>query len=53
MIEFSPDIYIIGLQEIVKLNAKSVLFKDTKRVNAWEELIKQTLLIINEKNVIF
>lgn len=31
--DFEPDIYIIGLQEIVALNAKNCLKKDTKRVD--------------------
>ena len=33
--DFEPDIYVIGLQEIVALNAKNCLKKDTKRVDQW------------------
>ena len=31
--DFEPDIYIVGLQEIVALNPKNCLKKDTKRVD--------------------
>jgi hypothetical protein len=31
--DFEPDIYVIGLQEIVTLNAKNCLKMDTKKVD--------------------
>lgn len=38
------DIFIIGLQEIVKLNAKSVIQgKDRERVMLWENIITNSL----------
>ena len=39
-----PDIYVIGLQEIVKLNAKSVIEgKNSERVALWLSLISRSL----------
>lgn len=39
-----PDLYIVGLQEMVKLNAKSVIKgKDVERVMLWEQIIARTL----------
>lgn len=39
-----PDIYIIGLQEMVKLNAKSVIQgKDRERVMLWEKIVSRSL----------
>lgn len=36
---FTPDLYIIGLQEIVKLNAKNIMIKDKKKVGQWRALL--------------
>jgi synaptojanin len=39
-----PDVYIIGLQEMVKLNAKSVIQgKDKERVLLWEQIITRSI----------
>jgi hypothetical protein len=39
-----PDVYVIGLQEMVKLNTKSVIKgKDKDRVLLWEKIIKSSL----------
>jgi hypothetical protein len=40
----SPDIYVIGLQEIVSLNAKNiVLSSNAAQVDAWRNLIQKNL----------
>jgi len=40
----SPDIYVIGLQEIVSLNAKNiVLSSNSSQVEAWRNLIQKNL----------
>ena len=44
---FSPDIYIIALQEIVKLNAKNCLIQDNERINMWRKLLEDALEIVN------
>ena len=41
---FMPDIYEIGLQEIVKLNTKNILIKDKKKVEMWTSMLNQTLI---------
>ena len=39
-----PDLYIVGLQEMVKLNAKSVIKgKDQERIMLWEQIIVRSL----------
>lgn len=39
-----PDIYVIGLQEMVKLNAKSVIKgKDKERVLLWEDIVVRSI----------
>ena len=39
-----PDVFIIGLQEMVKLNAKSVIQgKDRDRVMLWETIVTRSL----------
>ena len=43
-----PDIYIIGLQEIVKLNTKNILIKDKKKVEMWTSMLNQTLIKIQK-----
>ena len=38
--DFFPDVFIIGLQEIVALTAKSLfLFKDKEKLDEWHSLI--------------
>ena len=47
--EHSPDIYCIGLQEIVELNASNVLISsNTQRVEYWKNLISNTLKTIDK-----
>ena len=46
---FNPDIYVIGLQEIVKLNAKNCLIKDKKRIELWSTLLDKTLAELNKR----
>jgi len=39
-----PDLYIVGLQEIVKLNAKSVIQgKDQEKICLWQNIIERSL----------
>ena len=39
-----PEIYVIGLQEMVKLNAKSVIKgKDRDRVMLWEDIVCRSI----------
>ena len=46
---FYPDMYIIGFQEIVKLNAKNVLISnDNKRIEYWRSILIKTFQKINE-----
>ena len=41
---FEPDIIVVGLQEIVKLNALSVFQgKNKNKMNEWERLLKDTI----------
>lgn len=41
---FEPDIIVVGLQEIVKLNALSVFQgKSKSKMNEWEKLLKETI----------
>ena len=41
---FEPDIIVVGLQEIVKLNALSVFQgKNKNKMNEWEKLLKETI----------
>ena len=49
---FMPDIYIIGLQEIVKLNTNNILIKDKKKVDLWTSMLNQTLIQI-QKSYLF
>ena len=37
--KFVPDVYIIGLQEIVKLNPKNILMQDKKRIDEWRSIL--------------
>lgn len=46
---FSPDIYVVALQEIVTLNAKSCLFKDNKRIDLWRKYLVEALEIVLAK----
>ncbi len=42
--QVTPDVFIIGLQEMVKLNAKSVIKgKDKERALLWERIITNSL----------
>jgi len=45
----SPDIYVIACQEIVELNPKNILIKDTKRVDFWRGILRETLKAVNSK----
>jgi len=39
-----PDFFVVGLQEMVKLNAKSVIQgKDKQRIQVWEQIIGRSL----------
>jgi len=49
---FDPDIYVIGLQEIVKLNAKNCFIKDNKRVQAWRDYLIEILNETNKRNIV-
>jgi hypothetical protein len=40
---FKPHIYIIGLQEIVALNAKNIFMKDKKKVTNWTKILNDAL----------
>lgn len=46
---FIPDIYIIGLQEIVELNVKNILKKDRKMIETWSQYFNQALVMSNKK----
>mmetsp|Transcript_16082 Transcript_16082/g.27153 ORF Transcript_16082/g.27153 Transcript_16082/m.27153 type:complete len:319 (-) Transcript_16082:43-999(-) len=48
---FSPDIYVVGLQEIVKLNAKNCLIKDTDTINKWREMLENVMDFANKDNL--
>ena len=48
---FNPDIYVIGLQEIVKLNARNCFIKDTKRINLWREYLTKAIGDANNTNI--
>jgi len=40
----TPDIYIIGLEEIVKLNAKNIMFcSNSKNIELWKNLLQANL----------
>jgi hypothetical protein len=44
----TPDIYIIGLQEIVDLNTKNIVFEtNTNRVETWKKMINSNLQSID------
>ena len=45
-----PNIYIVGLQEIVKLNAKNIFKKDKKKVELWTTMLNQTIMRINKQS---
>ena len=48
----SPDIYVIGLQEIVSLNAKNiVLSSNSSQVESWRNLIQKNLNEIDIYNI--
>ena len=49
--DFFPDVFIIGLQEIVALTAKSIfLFKDKQKLDEWHSLIMAAIQhILKEK----
>lgn len=39
-----PEVYVVGLQEMVKLNAKSVIQgKDKERVLLWEQIVTRSI----------
>lgn len=39
-----PDIFVVGLQEMVKLNTKSIMQgKNREKVNLWEKIITRSL----------
>ena len=44
-----PHIYVVGLQEIVKLNAKNILKKDKKKVELWTTMLNQTIMKVNQQ----
>lgn len=44
-----PDIYAIGIQELIELNAGSILNADSSRPSKWAELIEQQLNSQNEQ----
>jgi hypothetical protein len=46
---FAPDIYVIALQEMVKLNTKNCLFKDKKKVDCWGEILSDALKFVNDR----
>ena len=47
--ELRPDIYVIGLQEIVKLDAYQVIQgKNKGQVKSWEKILCQVMATINE-----
>lgn len=48
--EFVPGIYIVALQEIVKLNAKNCLLKDNKRIELWRTMLTKVLGVINKRH---
>ena len=48
---FQPDIYVVALQEIVQLNAKNCLKKDTKRLDYWRKTLTETLDIVNAQYI--
>lgn len=48
---FMPDIYIIGLQEIVTLNAKNCLIKDSKRIELWRSMLTQAIDVVTKNNM--
>eukprot|EP00351_Strombidinopsis_sp_SopsisLIS2011_P001007 CAMPEP_0116872364 /NCGR_PEP_ID=MMETSP0463-20121206/3106_1 /TAXON_ID=181622 /ORGANISM="Strombidinopsis sp, Strain SopsisLIS2011" /LENGTH=112 /DNA_ID=CAMNT_0004512495 /DNA_START=1388 /DNA_END=1726 /DNA_ORIENTATION=- len=39
----SPDIYVLGLQEIMELKAKAFVGKGSNRVDLWNKLITDSL----------
>ena len=39
----SPDIYAIGIQEVIELNAGSILSSDNSRSTAWTKLLENNL----------
>jgi hypothetical protein len=41
--DFLPDIFIFGLQEICPLTAKSIIIKDSKRVEEWNQILAEAL----------
>jgi hypothetical protein len=45
-----PDIYVVALQEIVKLNAKNCLMKDTKKIELWRTMLTKVLGVINKRH---
>ncbi|EGV62076.1 Inositol-1,4,5-trisphosphate 5-phosphatase 1 [Yamadazyma tenuis] len=44
-----PDIYAIGIQELIELNAGSILNADTSRPTKWAQLIEEQLNSQNEQ----
>jgi hypothetical protein len=46
---FEPDIYIVAMQEIVPLNAMSVMKKDHKKIEEWRKLLEEALDIVNSE----
>lgn len=49
--EFSPDIYIVGLQEMVELTAINCIKKDNKKYEIWSKLIGEAIDIVNSEIV--
>lgn len=47
-----PDVYAIGLQEIVELNAGSILGGDNNKASKWARLISEQLNTQNEQYVL-
>ena len=45
----SPDIYVIGLQEIVELNIENIIFSlNEKQIKKWTDIILQNLSNIDK-----
>lgn len=48
---FEPDVYVVGLQEMVPLNAKNCLLKDTKRLELWRTMLVEALEVCRAKRI--
>lgn len=48
-LEKSPDIYAVGLQELIELNAGSILAADTSRPKVWAQFLQDQLNSQNEQ----